>query len=193
MIGAVRPPAAKEEKRMKRAPLLAILPFLLAGTVRPEGGTRRRSRARLRRPEYRQFDFWIGEWGVTSGEQVAGTNSIRPLHGGCALLEAWQGAGEGGISGGSYSIYDRGSGRWHQTWVDATGTLLQLDGELVDGAMVLSGRRPASDGAGETLHRITWTPNEDGSVRQLWQASPDEGASWSVLFDGLYVRRAERP
>jgi hypothetical protein len=101
------------------------------------------------------------------GEQVAGTNYIRPLHGGCALLEAWQGAGEGGISGGSYSIYDRGSGRWHQTWVDATGTLLQLDGELVDGAMVLSGRRPASDSASETLHRITWTPNQDGGVRRF--------------------------
>ena len=181
---------------MKRAPLLAIvLPFFMAGAVpAQEGGSPPpETGSACGAPEHRQFDFWIGEWGVTSGEQLAGTNSIRSLHGGCALLEAWQGAGEGGISGGSYSIYDRGSGRWHQTWVDATGTLLQLDGELVDGAMVLSGRRPASDGAGETLHRITWTPNEDGSVRQLWQASPDEGASWSVLFDGLYVRRAERP
>ena len=26
----------------------------------------------------------------------------------------------------------------------------------------------------------------DGSVRQLWEASQDGGATWSVLFDGLY-------
>lgn len=143
--------------------------------------------------EYRQFDFWIGEWDVSADGQAAGTNSVGPVHGGCALHESWQGTGENGISGGSYNIYDRASGRWHQTWVDAAGTLLQLDGGMVDGSMVLSGSGPARDGAGLTLHRITWTPNEDGSVRQLWQASQDDGDSWSVLFDGLYAKRAELP
>lgn len=144
-------------------------------------------------PEYRQFDFWVGEWDVSADGQAAGTNSIRPVHGGCALHESWQGAGEGGISGSSYNIYDPASGHWHQTWVDASGTLLQLDGGLVDGNMVLSGRRPIRDGGGMTLHRITWTPNTDGSVRQLWESSQDDGASWRVLFDGLYLKRAEQP
>jgi len=26
-----------------------------------------------------EFDFWIGEWDVTAGDQVAGHNSIRPI------------------------------------------------------------------------------------------------------------------
>ncbi|MCW8874067.1 MAG: hypothetical protein OQK01_15770 [Xanthomonadales bacterium] len=143
-------------------------------------------------PEYRQFDFWIGDWNVTAGEQVAGTNSIHTVHGGCALQENWQGAGAGGISGSSFNIYDQATGKWHQTWVDASGTLLQLDGGLVDGSMVLSGTRPAQNG-GTALHRISWTPNADGSVRQLWEASQDEGGSWSVLFDGLYVKSDARP
>jgi hypothetical protein len=143
-------------------------------------------------PEYRQFDFWIGDWNVTAAEQAAGTNSIQPVHGGCALQENWQGAGAGGISGSSFNIFDKATGKWHQTWVDASGTLLQLDGGLVDGSMVLSGQRPAQDG-GTALHRISWTPNADGSVRQLWEASKDDGGSWSVLFDGLYVRSDVRP
>lgn len=138
--------------------------------------------------EYRAFDFWIGDWNVSSNGQAAGTNSIQPVHGGCALQENWQGAGSGGISGSSFNIYDAATGRWHQTWVDASGTLLQLDGGLVDGAMVLRGERPAPNGNGTALHRISWTPNPDGSVRQLWEASPDQGATWNVLFDGLYVR-----
>jgi len=137
---------------------------------------------------YRQFDFWIGNWEVSSGGQPAGTNSIHPVQNGCALQENWQGAGEGGISGTSFNIYDRATGHWHQTWVDSSGTLLQLDGGLVNGVMVLSGQRPARDGGGMVLHRISWTPNPDGSVRQLWEASKDEGASWAVLFDGLYMR-----
>ena len=140
--------------------------------------------------EYRQFDFWIGDWNVTAKDQPAGTNAIHPVHGGCALQENWQGAGAGGISGSSFNIFDRASGKWHQTWVDASGTLLQLDGGLVGGSMVLTGSRPAATG-GIALHRISWTPNEDGSVRQLWEASQDEGASWNVLFDGLYVKATQ--
>ena len=36
--------------------------------------------------------------------------------------------------------------------------------------------------------RITWTPASDGSVRQLWELSSDAGKTWTVLFDGRYVR-----
>ena len=138
--------------------------------------------------EYRQFDFWIGDWDVTSNGQAAGTNSVHPIQNGCAIQENWQGSGAGGISGASFNIYDQATGKWHQTWVDASGTLLQLDGGLVDGVMIMSGRRPARDGSGMALHRISWTPNPDGSVRQLWEASKDDGGNWAVLFDGHYSR-----
>lgn len=139
--------------------------------------------------EYRQFDFWIGDWNVTSDGQAAGTNSIHPVLNDCALQENWQGAGEGGISGSSFNSYDQATGRWHQTWVDSSGTLLLLDGGLVDGVMVMSGKRPARDGNGMTLHRISWTPNPDGTVRQLWEVSRDDGSSWTTLFNGLYTRQ----
>lgn len=141
--------------------------------------------------EYRQFDFWVGDWEVTQNGEPAGTNSIHPVHGGCALRENWQGTGEGGISGSSFNIYDQARGRWHQTWVDSSGSLLLLDGSLVDGSMVLTGQWPTREGSGQATHRITWTPNADGSVRQLWEASKDGGSTWSVVFDGLYVRRAQ--
>lgn len=142
---------------------------------------------------YRQFDFWIGDWNVTAGGQPAGTNSIHTIHNGCALQENWQGAGAGGISGSSFNIYDQATGRWHQTWVDGSGTLLQLDGGLVDGVMVMSGERPARDGSGMVSHRISWTPNSDGTVRQQWEASKDGGDSWTVLFDGLYTQAPLTP
>jgi hypothetical protein len=141
-------------------------------------------------PEHRQFDFWLGDWNVTSGGKPAGTNSIHQVHGGCALQENWKGAGEGGFSGSSFNIYDSASGNWHQTWVDSGGTLLQLDGGLVNGSMVLEGTRRARDGKGMARHRISWTPGADGSVRQLWEVSRDEGASWSAVFDGRYEKAA---
>lgn len=137
---------------------------------------------------YRQFDFWIGHWTVTADGRTVGTNSIRAVHQGCALEENWRGAS--GVSGSSFNIYDQATDRWHQTWVDSQGTLLQLDGGLVDGAMVMSGDRPAPGGNGTASHRITWTPGADGSLRQMWEVSEDRGQTWSIVFDGHYTRAA---
>jgi hypothetical protein len=53
--------------------------------------------------------------------------------------------------------------------------------------MILSGTLAAADGSGKVQHRISWTPNDDGSVRQHWESSTD-GEEWTTLFDGLYVR-----
>jgi hypothetical protein len=133
-------------------------------------------------PEHRQFDFWVGEWRVTAPDgKHAGDNRIEKVLDGCALHENWQGAGGG--RGFSYNAYDRTRQVWHQTWVDRQGNLLLLEGGLQDGAMVLSGTQ------GATLNRITWTPNKDGSVRQHWQTSTDQGKTWQTAFDGLYRRK----
>jgi hypothetical protein len=46
----------------------------------------------------------------------------------------------------------------------------------------------ASPDAAAPADRVTWTPNADGSVRQLWEKSADGGATWTTAFDGLYTR-----
>jgi hypothetical protein len=136
--------------------------------------------------EHRAFDFWLGDWQVTSNGKVAGRNRIESILGGCALMETWQGAGGG--RGRSLNAYDPTRRVWHQTWVDGQGTLLVLEGGWHDGAMQLLGVQRASASAAPARQRITWTPNGDGSVRQLWESSLDGGRTWSVVFDGHYVR-----
>jgi hypothetical protein len=138
--------------------------------------------------EHRQFDFWLGHWEVfgPAGKKV-GENRIEAIADGCALLEQW--SGNGGVTGKSLNIYDAVDSRWHQTWVDSSGTLLILAGQLVDRSMVMSMSGPnPTDPKTTVLQRITWTPAADGSVRQLWELSRDAGKTWTVLFDGRYVR-----
>jgi hypothetical protein len=138
--------------------------------------------------EHRQFDFWVGHWNVfvPSGKK-AGESRIEAIADGCALLEQWSGAG--GVSGQSLNIYDATDRHWHQTWVDNSGTLLMLTGGFVERSMVLSMHGPSPTDPGKTVQqRITWTPAADGSVRQLWESSADDGKTWTVLFDGRYVR-----
>ena len=139
--------------------------------------------------EYRQFDFWLGEWDVSpvGSEQLAGTNTISRILGGCVLLEEY--VTPRGYAGFSYNAYDRTTGQWHQTWVDNTGIVLKIDGGIVDGKMVLEG--PGKDPQGnDIINRITWTPHEDGTVQQTWDTSSDGGQTWTTGFDGLYRKRA---
>jgi len=135
--------------------------------------------------EYRQFDFWVGDWDVYANDQLAGTNQITRVYNDCVLRENYR--SKGGYVEGGWNIYDASTGRWHQTWVDSAGTLLQLDGGLKGKSMVLAGERQTADGA--VIDRITFTPLESGHVRQHWELSDDDGKTWRTLFDGEYQRR----
>lgn len=173
--------APRADMRRTRAPLalLPLLALLAAPTLAQSPPP-----SPCSSPEHRQFDFWLGEWEVRGpAGKVAGTNRITREFGGCVLHEQYD-TGRG-YSGSSFNIYDAGRGRWHQTWVDSSGLLLQLDGGLVDGRMVMEGETVGRDGA-RTRHRITWTPNPDGTVRQLWESTNAAG-EWQVIFDGKYT------
>jgi hypothetical protein len=142
-------------------------------------------------PEFRQFDFWVGNWRVENPKgKLVGHNRISKIHGGCVIEERWK--GQGGMTGSSLNIYDASSKRWHQTWADSSGLLLQLDGEARPGGMTLRGQRSGADGA--PLHdRISWTRLEKGRVRQLWEQSTDGGKTWSLYFDGIYIPQRTKP
>ena len=135
--------------------------------------------------EYSQFDFWIGEWEVfdPKGKKV-GENTIEKILGGCSLQESWRGAS--GNVGHSYNIYDRSQKQWHQTWVDNSGTLLELDGGMEGDSMVMSGTTQGKSGV--VLNKISWTP-EEAYVRQIWSVSTNNGESWEVIFNGLYKKK----
>jgi hypothetical protein len=159
--------------------LAALLPAAPGAAQQPQAPA-------CARTEYRQFDFWIGTWEVFNPQgRKAGTNTIDSILAGCALHERWQNGGPG--AGGSYNMYDRVTG-WHQTWVDNSGQLLLLDGGLEGESMVLSETSMNPRGQKMTT-RITWTPFTADGVRQFWEVSTDSGSTWTVAFDGRYVRR----
>jgi len=133
---------------------------------------------------HRQFDFWIGDWDVTQPDGTpAGHNTIESILGGCVLTENWT-AASSGHAGRSFNIYDAAGDRWHQTWVDNSGLLLELNGKLEDGRMVLKGEGKARDGK-KLQHEIAWTLQEDGTVKQHWRMKK-EGDSWQDAFVGIY-------
>lgn len=124
----------------------------------------------------RAFDFWLGEWQVTTPARPdwVASSKITLANNGCSINEAYQ--TPGGYAGTSVNFYDAGRGEWHQTWIDNQGNPLYLKGKFKDGAMVLT------DGKNE----ITWTPLPDGRVRQHWRNLQEADPAKQTLFDGYY-------
>jgi hypothetical protein len=139
-------------------------------------------------PQTRQFDFWLGEWNVTTPDGgTAGTSHVEQVSGGRGLLETWTGA-KGG-SGKSLNAWNQAKHCWQQYWIGNTGMVLELSGGLDgDGRMVLQGTRKNAEGKA-IVDRITWTPEPDGTVRQQWDTSTDSGQTWKTIFEGRYRRR----
>lgn len=142
-------------------------------------------------PEHSQFDFWIGEWNVfktDNAEWMIGGSTVDKIYNGCAIRETW--APFTMLRGGSLNTWDKHRRRWRQTWVDADNSLVDFEGELKDGKMVLAGLWRELFGPGkDALMRMTYSPVEQGSVRQVVETSTDGGKSWSPGFDFTYRRR----
>jgi hypothetical protein len=134
-------------------------------------------------PEYRQFDFWIGEWMVTDLAGVQqGTSRITSVAGGCGIEEQWE--GRDGVDGTSLNYYDAQTGLWNQHWVGGGGMVLHLEGGISEDGMAMLGERNTP--RGWVLDRISWIPLDDGRVLQDWRISPDGGKTWNQAFVGWY-------
>lgn len=134
-------------------------------------------------PEYRQFDYWIGEWTVKNiNGEIIGESKIRRVSNGCAILEEW--SGSSGVSGKSLNFYDSSQQQWRQTWVGGGGMILDLAGSLENGNMTLYDEKKTDEGP--VIHRIRWTKLDDGRIEQRWDTSVDDGERWEQAFLGLY-------
>lgn len=136
--------------------------------------------------EFRQFDFWIGEWDVKNPQGVpSGTSSVQLILGQCIIFENWTGGS--GTNGKSFNIYDANDKKWHQTWVDDKGTFTHYIGGLINGEMVVTAETSVS--GKPTLAKMTFTKMPNGDVRQHGENSTDGGKTWATSFDLIYSRK----
>lgn len=142
--------------------------------------------------EYRQFDFWVGQWNVfnPAGTQT-GTSVISRDLDGCVITENF--IGSGGGAGMSLNAYDAATGKWYQTFVDNLIGNFRISGGLMGQEMVMTGLQPVfQPGLGfvDRDTKLTWTPNPDGTVHQVIENSFD-GGPVQTGFDGLYMPTAD--
>jgi len=151
-------------------------------------------------PEYRQLDFWIGDWDVTiharqsptsdTWADAKGRQRVDAILGGCAISEDFRAEGpQQPWAGRSYSSWQPAAGKWRQTWVDDQGGYLAFTGGLEGGTMALYGE-PRADPTGKPFQmRMIWLDVTRAALRWEWQRSYDEWKTSTVMMRIDYVRR----
>jgi hypothetical protein len=138
-------------------------------------------------PEYRQFDFWVGEWNVfnPAGTQV-GKSRIDRIVGDCIILENWtSGAGS---DGKSFNKWNPQLKRWEQFWASEAGETTFFYGKLEGKNMVYkTDAFPQSDGSKQE-RRLTFFDLGPDEVRQFSEISTDGGKTYKTEYDFTYRR-----
>ena len=139
-------------------------------------------------PERRKFDFWVGDWTVTTaGGTVVGSSVVQSINGGCSLLENWTAVR--GSTGKSLNSFNPAVSKWQQYWVDQTGSVTEYrDSEWRNGALSFLAHSSQLNGTPQ-IQRLTFSAVSDSVVRQYGERSTDSGKTWSMTFDFYYHRR----
>ncbi len=138
--------------------------------------------------KHNEFNFWVGDWNVYNKQgKLIGANKILKMHSNCVMQENWV-SKTSNSRGTSYNYVDLTDNTWNQLWVDNSGYSLVLKGNLVDGKMVLKSDLVKGQ-KGDYYNRITWTPNKDGSVTQVWEFISTQGKVIQEAFRGIYKKK----
>jgi hypothetical protein len=139
--------------------------------------------------ERHQFDFWIGDWDVTTqGGTPVGSSVVQSVSGGCALLENWT-SNRGG-HGKSLNTYNPARHQWQQFWIGQAGGVGEYRSSEFDGKSLAFFIRDDADSL--AVQRLTFTPIDSATVRQHSEASKDGGKTWSTQYDFYYHRKGKQ-
>jgi hypothetical protein len=145
-------------------------------------------------PEYRQFDFWVGEWEAFGPKgNKAGDSKISIILDSCIILEEWTSAGQqNGVtySGKSFNTYNAATNQWQQTWVDNIGGTTEfLRGEGSEGKIIFYADKVMDPKGKLFMRKLTFTRETIDMVRQVGERSNDEGKTWTTEYDLVYKRK----
>jgi len=147
-------------------------------------------------PNYRQFDFWIGQWDVYGPKgKKAGDSKISLILDSCIILEEWKSTGvTNGVhfQGKSFNTYNAATGQWQQTWVDnAGGSNEYLSGNAEGNKIIfLTSPFPFTKDT-MAVRRLTFFNLDENKVRQLGEISKDNQSTWAIEYDLEYRRKKE--
>jgi tetratricopeptide (TPR) repeat protein len=144
------------------------------------------------RDVYRQLDFIVGKWSLTSTDgRPIGTAEFSASSGGYAIVGECADNARGTTST-VVAYYEPAASQWKQVWLDDKGTVTELTGQTNDEeSLVFDGESIRADGHRLTA-RVIWDEASDGSVHLSVMLSPDAGDRWEELLDAKLTPQEAR-
>lgn len=153
-------------------------------------------------PEYRQFDFWLGDWdvvnrqrrpdGTTWGVTGRATDKVYPVAGGCGIVEQWRGdAAQGYVVGYSLRAWNPETHAWDLVLLwprPEQPRFATLHGGFRHGRGDFFRSVTGSDGSPMKI-RLTFSDVTANSLRWNNGTSRDGGRSWSTTWVMEFSRR----
>ncbi len=138
------------------------------------------------------FDFWVGQWDLTwkdlDGSTAKGKNIVAKILDGKVILETFSAlSGQSkGFKGQSFSLLDRRSGQWKQTWVDNQESYLPFSGGM-EGNTRYFFQEFKKNGSLVQQKMVFRNITADSFIWD-WMNSADSGKSWNVAWSISYQR-----
>ena len=140
--------------------------------------------------EYRQLDFWVGEWDasfVQNGKPGRAVNRItKDEYGSCVITEHFYQA-DIDYKGHSVSMYD--GTQWRQTWVDNQGSYIALAGGPVTGQKHIFALDTIRNSDKAQFTRMIWEDVKPDSFTWRWQQRKTGADPWVDNWVIQYTRR----
>ena len=140
------------------------------------------------------LDFWLGEWNLrwqdSDSTEATGSNHITRELNDQVISEHYVALSgqNSGFEGRSWSVFDKRSQTWKQTWVDNQGGYLDFTGGK-EGADFVFRRQFTGQGGKPIQQKMVFTDIRPDRFTWNWMRSDDGGSSWQLLWQIYYTRR----
>jgi len=135
----------------------------------------------------RALDFWLGDWTVSWGDGLSGSNRVEAILGGAVIRETFDGRPGADFQGTSLSVFSPQRGCWRQTWADSQGSYWAFNGGPEGDRFILA-TEDVKDGLPIKLRMVFYNIGAD-SLDWDWERSEDDGATWTLQWRLHYTRR----
>lgn len=136
---------------------------------------------------HQQLDFLLGTWTSkgTVGRQPETLTLARPLPASHAIVTTSTNSGGGAWTGLLVPNYSERT--WSWVCADVMGTKMEFMGTAIKpSGFQFVGRQVSAVGPGVHI-RLTFSPNENGAVRQTAETS-DDGSAWRPHHDDVFTK-----
>lgn len=138
--------------------------------------------------------FWVGDWDVYSVKsgKLAGRNSLSYRVNKHVIHERWASEGDS-YTGESWNHFDPYKKVWRQIWIGSGGDVSEFYQDTdsdVDGVLFVGKGYDPDDGK-YSMSKMHVREISNGWVRQTGSRSTDDGSTWVIRYDLVYVPKGE--